>query len=689
MVVSLRKAIKMRVPRNAGRILPALLLMNFFLLFPAAADGQGLSKDDALWSDKIEDDFFYIDDGKSITVVGTIETSQQMDVIEKGEIEKHNAPDLAVLLQESLNIGFTRYGGRGNMGNVNLRGFDSKRVAVLVDGVPINSVMDGKIDIDKIDINSIERIEVIYGGSDTKYNVSGALGGVINIVTIKKQKPGFKIGASVSNTSVPSGKYRDRNGKTKEAHWEDLADTQNYSLDAAYGGDKFSVAANAFANRAANHFLFTDSIGYVRRKDNNEVWDTGAGASFIWEFPSYTKLITSSNFYYGDKNIPTSGFSSILGSQQDTSTRHSLMLDAPRAFHDTLATEASLAYDFTRRSYVSPADVESVQNQNNIMAVNRWSWYPGQKLTLRSGLDYRFIYLDSTEIGEHSRHDGGVYLTAEYKPFSSFLIIPSIKAVAASGGKGGVIPVPKLGFLFSVSDSIIIRNNYFRSFKFPDFEELYWSGGREHGNPNLQPEDGWGGDFGISWSFKELFTLDSTFFTQWLKDSIHWYSSGNNIWQPENVGEAIYFGLDSKLKFEIPISQGSIKKLVPSVSYQFLYSYLLSFGYNFSSNKRIPYMPMHTIGASLEVPWETGSIIISAHFESLRYVDRANISTLKPHFLLNMTFNQKMGKHFSFFSSLRNILNQSYESFAEYPMPGISLTLGLRTEFKTKEKQNE
>jgi len=97
-------------------------------------------------------------------------------------------------------------------------------------------------------------------------------------------------------------------------------------------------------------------------------------------------------------------------------------------------------------------------------------------------------------------------------------------------------------------------------------------------------------------------------------------------------------------------------------------------------------MPMHTIGAFLEVPWNSGSFIISAHFESLRYVDRANISILKPHFLLNMTFNQKLGKNISIFSALRNILNQSYESFDNYPMPGISLTLGLRTEFKTKEK---
>ena len=657
-----------------------LPLIIFFLLFSIYS--QDLSEDVDPWSDESIDDFYIIKDEKGLTIVGTLEKSQQMEIINKEEIEKHNTADLATLLQESLNLGFTRYGGRGNMTNVNLRGFDSKRVALLVDGIPVNSAMDGKIDIDLIDLNAVERIEVIFGGSDTKYNVSGAFGGVINIVTIKKQNPGFKIGASVSNTSVLPGEHRDRNGKTQGAHWEDLVDTQNYTLDAVYGGKKFSIAANAFANRAANHFLLTDYTGNIRRKDNNEVWDAGAGASFVWEFPSYTKLITSSNFYYGDKNIPSSGFSSIFGNQRDISTRHNLMLDAPRAFHDNLATEASITYSFTERIYVSPADVESDHDQNNIMAVNRWSWYPGQKLTLRSGFDYRFIYLDSTEIGQRSRHDGGIYLTAEYKPLSPFLIIPSIKVVLASGGQGGITPVPKLGFLFTVGDSFTIRNNYFRSFKFPDFEELYWSGGGGYGNPDLLPENGWGGDLGLSWRFKDLFTLDSTFFIQWLKDSIHWFSSGGMVWRPENVGESIFFGLDTKLKFTIPVSLGPIQKIIPSVSYQFLLSNLLSFGYDFSSDKRIPYMPVHTIGASLEVPWNTGSLMITAHYESLRYVDRPNITTLDPHILLNISFNQKLGKHFTLFSSLRNILNQSYESFYDYPMPGINLTIGVKMKFE-------
>jgi len=666
---------------KTGKFFPVLVLLIFSLCFPIYVKGQ-----DAEWENELS---FYDEEG--ITVTGTVQTSQQMSVIDKDEIERRNAPDVATLLQETLGLNITRYGTYGNMTLLNLRGLDTKRLALLVDGVPANSSIDGKFDIEQIDLNSIERIEVIYGGSDTKYNVSGAMGGVINIITVKKQKPGLALGASVSNTGVLPGEYRGRDGQTQEPKWEDLADTQNLCLSAAYGGSAFSITANAFANWAQNHFLFTDRYNYTRRKDNNEVWDAGGALSAIWELPNLSKLIASSNFYYDDKNIPASGFSGNAGTQQDIVSRNNIMLDMPRVFRDDLAMEASLGSYFTRRDYTSSADIFSRHEQQNITVINRWNWYASKQLALKSGFDYRFIYLDSMDIGNRNRHDGGIYLTAEYKPVQKFMIIPSVKAVFTSEGGTLFTAVPKLGLLWNVTDSLALKNNYFRSFKFPDFEELYWGDGGSvsaasgsGGNPDLKSEDGWGGDIGLSWRYKKLFSFESTFFTHWLKDSIHWYSGANGIWRPENVGEAIFFGLDSRLRFEIPVSLGQVKKIIPSISYQFLLSYLLSFGYCLADNKRIPYSPMHTISGSLEIPWESGSVIISGHYESMRYNDRANLTQLKPHFLLNAAVNQKIGKNFTVFGALRNILNESYESFSDYPMPGITLTVGLRANLEIK-----
>ncbi|GHV56740.1 TonB-dependent receptor [Spirochaetia bacterium] len=673
-------------------MLPTLILI-FCVLCPLysqeeTAQGEGIT---ALEEDFFEDDILLMD-GEGLTVTASPETTQQMKIVTKEEIDAVHAPDLASLLQETLDLGVTSYGGYGSQTDINMRGFDSERIAFLIDGVPANSPLSGEFDISMIDLNNIERIEVIYGGSDTKYNVSGALGGVINIITVKKQKPGLRLGGSIANTSAMPGAYRkwDDDNSKGSPHWEDLVDTQNYSLFAGFGAEKYSWSVNLFANRAANHFLYKDTIfNTTRRKESNEVWDTGASVSFVRDLPDdYSKLIISTDFYYGDKNIPTSGFSGIAGKQNDISLRQNIMLDMPRVFMDDLAAEASISYSWQNLGYDPPAGSSSFHDQHSITAINRWSWYMTEKLTFRSGWDYRFNYLDSTENGLRSRHDGGIYLTAEYKPHKTFLIIPSVKAVFSGPGSAEpVTPVPKLGFLWNVNDSLSFKNNYFRSFKHPDFEDLYWTGGGGTGNPDLRPEDGWGGDLGASYRFKNNWNIEGVFFTQWTNDSIHWYGAGG-VWKPQNVGEAIFFGIDAKAGGDIPLPKGPFKKIGLSLSYQYLLSYLLSYGYDFNSDKRIPYMPMHTIGASLSLHWgagnrgNEGSLLISGHYESLRYAETANITALDPCFLLNITVNQHINKNISAFAAARNILNTSYESFNDYPMPGLTITIGMRVNYE-------
>jgi vitamin B12 transporter len=669
------------MPRFFLRARFFFLACTLFFNFPGRVFPQEVfdSIDTAGEDDFSDQDILLLED-EGITVTASPETTQQMEIVTKEEIARHHAPDMAALLQEILDLGVTRYGAYGNDASINLRGFDSERIAFLVDGVPVNSPQGGEFDINQVDPASIERIEVIYGGSDTKYNVSGALGGVINIITVKKQEPGLHIGGSMFNTSALPGYYRKRDGTTGEPHWEDLVDTQNISFFAAYGAEKYSLSASLFANRAQNHFIFTDDNSRIRRKDNNEIWDSGLRMSFVRDLGSYTKLILSGDAYYGDKNIPTSGFSSIAGKQKDFSTTQNIMLDMSRAFHDTLAMEASITHSWHDREFAP-----SRHDEHLITAINRWSWYPAEKMTLRAGGDYRLSNLDSTDMGIRNRHDGGLYLTVEYQIHNSFLVIPSIKGIfSGPGAASPAVPVPKLGFLWQPADFITFKNNYYRSFKYPDFEDLYWSGDiSTQGNPDLKPEDGWGGDFGTSWRYREYLNIGSTFFAQWTADSIHW-SNVSGIWRPENVGEAAFFGSENKIKITVPLSNIPVKEIGVSLSYQFLLSYLLSYGYTWNSEKRIPYMPMHTFGVSLDIPWIigkqklAGSIIVSGHYETLRFANTANTITLDPYFLLNINVNQDLSKNCAAFLALNNVLNTSYESFSDYPMPGLTITLGLR-----------
>ncbi|MDR0590108.1 MAG: TonB-dependent receptor [Spirochaetaceae bacterium] len=656
---------------RAGKFFPALVLFCCFLipLFPQeAVEGE---------EDFFGDTAFLLEDQEGITVTASPETTQQVTVITREEIENAHAPDLAALLQETLNLGVTRYGPYGNQTGINMRGFDSQRIAFLINGVPVNSPVTGEFDIFPVDLSAVDRIEVIYGGSDSKYNVSGGLGGVINIITVKKEAPGLRIGGSFANTAALPGKYYKPRSGDQDPQWQDLADTQNFALSLGYGAEKSSWSGGLFANRAGNHFLFKDYYGRTLRRESNEVWDTGASLSYIRELPEEVKLIIAGDLYYGDKNIPLSGTSDIGEPQRDFSTHQELMVDMPRAFRDEFSAETSLSHAWSIRKYAAA----SRHDQRVITVIQRWGWYPLDWLTLTLGGDYRYAFLDSTDMGRHDRHDGGLSLTAEFQPIRRVLVIPSIKAVFS----GAVAPtaVPKLGFVWTPTDSLTLKNNYFRSFKVPDFEDLYWNGGGLYGNPDLKNEDGWGADLGAAYQAHDRIRLEGFFFTQWTADSIHWYPT-RGIWKPTNVGEAIFFGLDSKLRFTIPFSRGPFAEIGLSLSYQYLLSYLLSYGYTFASDKRIPYMPRHRAGFSVNLPWERGfrgyggSVSLSGHYEGRRYADTVNLTPLKPYLLLNANLNQGISKNLSVFAVLRNLLNRPYESFDDYYMPGLTITLGMR-----------
>ena len=661
--------------RPAKSIVTTVLLFLFFLC-PLAGQEAG--------EEEFDDDGYY-DFGENpdgITVVGTPETTQQMTVIGKDTIEKSAARDLAALLEEEINMSVVSHGGYGNQTSMNLRGFDTERIAILIDGVPANSPRSGGFDMNQIDLNNVERIEVIYGGSDTKYNVSGAMGGVINIITIQKQKPGLNLGFVLSNTGYMPGRYnlRHAQGKTGDPEFIDLVDMQSLSVSMGYGAKKYSWKASLFGNRAGNHYLYEDDYGFARRKISNEMLDGGGKLQLMFALPDDASILFDTNAHYARRNFPITMNSSGSALATDLVITGNIIFAAPVIFRDDLATEGSLTYQSSATNY----GVNISGHDHYLSAINRWNWYPSDKLILRSGLDWRFLYVNSESPTElqpvKAGNQGGLYLTAEYKIMKDLLLVGSVKGVTDTKQ---VTAVPKLGVKWDVNSVFTLKNNYFRSFKFPNFDDLYYRSMDNVfvGNPNLKPEDGWGADLIGEVKPWKYFSITSTVFWQYTTDSIHWIKSPGGRWSPENAGTACFVGADFRPAFTLPLEKWNFTSVKIGPLYQFQFSWLLSGDLDFAYSYRIPYMPTHIIGGTVDLGWKTGSLMISAHYETTRYADTMNLMPLDPYCVAHATLNQNAGKHLTLFASLRNFLNAKYESFASYYMPGISLVCGVRTKF--------
>jgi len=116
--------------------------------------------------------------------------NKNVSVIDLSQIENVNPRDLQQMLELEAGVEVHRFFNNTKDNNVDIRGFGETGLlnyVLLVDGRRTNQVDLSGADISQIDVNSIERIEILRGGNSVLYG-DNATGGVINIITRKGRK---------------------------------------------------------------------------------------------------------------------------------------------------------------------------------------------------------------------------------------------------------------------------------------------------------------------------------------------------------------------------------------------------------------------------------------------------------------------------------------------------------------------
>ena len=103
-------------------------------------------------------------------------------IIERDEIERSLALDVAELLRFHAGLEISRNGGPGQVTSAFIRGADSDHTLVLIDGVRVNPGTAGGAALQNISPDVVERIEIVKGPRSALHG-SEAIGGVVNIQT--------------------------------------------------------------------------------------------------------------------------------------------------------------------------------------------------------------------------------------------------------------------------------------------------------------------------------------------------------------------------------------------------------------------------------------------------------------------------------------------------------------------------
>jgi Outer membrane cobalamin receptor protein len=162
-------------------------------------------------------------DSTSDTLVVTASRFQQpvntvlapMDIVTRDDIDRWQAKNLNDVMRRLPGVDIAQYGGMGQSSSLFIRGTETKQVLVLVDGIPMTRPgISNNPDLNQIPLSLVQRVEYIRGPRSAIYG-SGAMGGVINIITHSDEEQS-KISASMGSKGYQQydGTLRQRFGDT-------------------------------------------------------------------------------------------------------------------------------------------------------------------------------------------------------------------------------------------------------------------------------------------------------------------------------------------------------------------------------------------------------------------------------------------------------------------------------------------
>lgn len=128
-------------------------------------------------------------ESNGVTGIPADKLGTSVSVVTGAELKARQVRTVAEALRSLPGVSVSQQGGVQNQTVVRLRGAESNHTLVLIDGVEVNSPgTDGFFDFANLLVDDIAQIEVLRGPQSGLYS-SGALGGVINIITNRGKGP--------------------------------------------------------------------------------------------------------------------------------------------------------------------------------------------------------------------------------------------------------------------------------------------------------------------------------------------------------------------------------------------------------------------------------------------------------------------------------------------------------------------
>lgn len=431
------------------------------------------------------------------------EAVQKIKVIDRKTIDAMAAVTLKDVLVNQNNIRVAQDNVLGS--SMSLQGISGQNIKILIDGIPVIGRLNGNIDISQINLNTIERIEIVEGPLSVNYGTD-ALAGTINLISKTNKQDGFS--------------------STLNSYYENIG---QYNLDGSLSYKNgisnltWSLGRNFFDgwNSYDNFIDFpesrpADTLRYKQWKPKEQYFSR-LGYQLKKKNFSFSPYLSYFYEKITNRGMPRAPYNETAFDDVYNSWRIDGGFNLKATFKDKSALNIQTAYNNYKRikntfvKDLTTLDQELSQtpgSQDTItfdLLMSRGTWNTNKKdlfYNVQLGYDVSFETASGKRIEGVGKEqmDLAMFASTELTFFSDLVLKPAVRIAYNSQYKAP--PVPSLNLRYGLK-SWVFRASYAKGFRAPSLKELYFDfvdiNHNIVGNQNLEAE------------FSDNFTADISF----------------------------------------------------------------------------------------------------------------------------------------------------------------------------------
>ncbi len=639
-------------------------------------------------------------------------TSEQIEEIPATAIDDILATDASIIVDRKNGI-FSKNA------SINMRGLNSSaRTLVMLDGMPLNKADGGGVNYNRLNVESIERIEVVKGPGSALYG-GNAMGGVINVISkdIEAKTAGsVKVSLASCNTQA----------------------VQTFVSGRSKALPKLGFSINSFYRRGDGYIIAPEE---TRNSTDvkTKLWEYNAGGKMVYYVNDSSKVEAGYN-YFDDKRSDGIRVYDPEGGYYKYRTHHAFV-----NYHGYFGnTQVSANAYMQSENYMNQKE-QIKTDKLPPYAITQYVLYltdaqrndAGMWLaaTTRAGKNHKITY--GADLRFSSGEQSDVYFTAtdtitnsgnlntyalfvqdEFSMLNNRLkVVAGARAdaiyfrdasfaIAAPSStnsymadyfgdyenKSWLAISPKIGVQYSLSEANSVYANYSVGFRPGTLDDMCRSGSISKGfkmaNPDLEPETMNNYEIGGSFEVNRFIRFEPAVYYSQGRQFQYFVGTGDTIFSElktrpilrrENVSKAAVTGAEASLRIT------PAKSLSISLSYAYNHSVIKSFDTirfvaKDLSGKFLMEVPKNRFTA--QAIWKTKFLnaMLTYEYTGSLYIDDENLVEQPSYYKIDAKVSRLFAQKYSLSLTVQNITNNIYTDKKGYLGMGrfIMLEAGYR-----------